>query len=135
VKKTAIRIGPEIKSLIPPLAAGAEKGVAGGGEGVPLSPMTTGRTAMSTYVFTIEVTAEHVWRVEADTPKEAAEVLARQMAYGGLPGEAENLSWDVTGLYRDGEAVVPMPKIPGVYQGEPFSGNTLPGKTGAAGVK
>jgi hypothetical protein len=84
--------------------------------------MTTGRTAMSTYEFMIEVTSEHVWRVEADTPEGAAEVLARQMAYGGLPGEAGNISWEVTGLYRGGEAVVPMPKIPGVCQDEPFAG-------------
>jgi hypothetical protein len=84
--------------------------------------MTTRRTVMSTYTFTIEVTAEHVWRVEADTPEEAAEVLARQMGYGEMPGGADNLSWEVTGLYRDGEAVVPVPEIPGVHRGEPFAG-------------
>jgi hypothetical protein len=88
---------------------------------------------MSTYVFTIEVTAEHVWRVEADTPEGAAGVLARQMGYRGLPGGGDNLSWEVTGLYRDGEAVVPIPEIPGVHRGQHFSGNTLPGKAGAAG--
>jgi hypothetical protein len=76
---------------------------------------------MSTYVFMIEVTSEHVWRVEADTPEGAAEVLARQMGYGGLPGEGDTSSWTVTGLFRDGEAVVPIPEIPGVRQGEPFA--------------
>jgi hypothetical protein len=121
VKKTAIRIDPAIKSLIPPLAAGPEKGVAGAGKVCP-TPITTGRTAMSTYTFMIEVTSEHVWRVEADTPEGAAEVLARQMAYGGLPSGAGNMSWEVTGLYRDGETVVPVPEIQGGCQGQLFAG-------------
>jgi hypothetical protein len=79
---------------------------------------------MNTYAFLIEVTGEHVWRVEADSPEEAADVLARQMSYGELPGRADSLSWEVTALYRDGEAVEPIPEIPDVHRAEPFTRTT-----------
>ena len=74
---------------------------------------------MTTYAFLIEVTAKHVWRVEADFAEEA-----RQMSHGELPGKADNLSWEVTGLFRDGEAVEPIPEIPDVHRGEPFTRTT-----------